>query len=56
MYHKFAKCITESVPAYSLPDYRSIFSNTRVSFWFNSKDETTIFNPNIPNTDHFNSF
>ena len=25
MYHKFAKCITESVPAYSLLDYRSIF-------------------------------
>ena len=37
-------------------EYSSNYSEARRSMWFYSKDKTTNFNNNIPNTDNFKSF
>ena len=37
-------------------EYSSNYSEARRSIWFYSKDKTTNFNNNIPNTDNFKSF
>ena len=41
---------------YNLIEYSSNYSETKGSLWFYSKDEATIFNAVIENTDNFKSF
>ena len=66
----FIKCITKIdrktihdaedldlvMPMYNLLEYSSNYSGTTGSLWFYSKDEATIFNINIGDTNNFKSF
>ena len=44
------------MPVYNLIEYSSNYSETTASLWFYSKDESTNFNADIVNDDHFKSF
>ena len=44
------------MPMYNLLEYSSNYSGTTGSLWFYSKDEATIFNINIGDTNNLKSF
>ena len=41
---------------YNVIEYGSIYFEITGSFWFYSKDQATVFNADIENTDNFKSF
>ena len=41
------------MPMYNLVEYSSNYSETTGSLWFYSKNEATVFNADIANTDNF---
>ena len=44
------------LPMYNLIEYSSNYSETAVSLWLHSKDETTDFNADIANNNNFKYF